>query len=393
MKKLKLTPTQMREWRMNVPVLVADDGITVLRALSPVEIDTFARLETLVKHTREGQAYIENEGTPDEKQVVIELAQVNATMLAMRRHVNGKEVIDHRERFKKEVFQKFGACQLTNFTGKYLASVRDQSAIPNIGSVAGVPHPSACQCREWAGPDGLSHAGRHHKICSWNEKAPLEERALDGGGIISNVKSVPEGTPNVAPKKLEPPKPVGIFRKLTAKSTLAPSAVTARLTMPVAGAARASGSPVATVNPLAAVVGTNPTSLVVVAPPARVGPLTPENATDAEVPKPEECVCKGYARTTGSEDGHHHPICQWEERWKMIAPPADVGAAVSDMPYERKYLVDLETREAPRAATAEEIAEASGESGFCTINGRQYGVVPESEMKQEHTIAQVVAPV
>lgn len=84
-------------------------------------------------------------------------------------------------------------------------------------------------------------------------------------------------------------------------------------------------------------------------------------------PSPETCVCKDWA---GSVSGQHHSVCQFKEAWEA----ANGGQ-------ETMLLLNLESGEVGRRASAEEIAEARGEKGFVLIGSVQYGVISETEAK------------
>jgi hypothetical protein len=357
MRIVKITPTQFRQWRQNMPVLIDPTGnpLESLRTITEKEAKILAELERRAKQSREGQMWIESEGTPTEKRVEISLLEVNPQTIAMQKSIDGLRVVDGREHFKQKMLAKYGECQMRSVTGRLMGTIRDPKKMrPTVGVPLNAPRPENCPCREWAGPDGLPHPGRHHRVCEWNGKASLEERALDAGGIVVD-RTAPDGTPAHEQKVTEPDLPFEIRS-------------TGRTASPVVRAMLGSGARSTEV-----VATPKRDTIPVPAVPVEVEKrvITPENATDDEVPSPDKCVCQEWLRpdqTTGGPD--HHPVCQWKERYERIAKSAPTG----------KVLVDLETRAVLRQATLEEEEEAKGDKGYCTVSGKPYGVIPVSEV-------------
>lgn len=353
MKIVKITPTQFREWRANMPVLVDPKGnpLEKLRTITEKEAKVLSELERRAKHMREGQLFIEGEGTPAEKRIEISLLEVNPQTIAMHKSIDGMRVVDGREFFRQKMLSKHGECQMRSVTGRLMGTIRDPKKIrPTVGVPLNTPRPENCECREWAGPDGLPHPGRHHRVCPWDKKAPLEERSIEAGGIVVD-RTAPEGTPTFDRKALEPDLPFEIRSTGGAVS-------------PPARAMLGGFSPIPVTPSVAQAV-----PAVIVEPTKRV--VTPENATDEEVPPYDKCICQEWLRPDGSKGGaDHHPVCQWKERSERIAKNTPTG----------KVLVDLETRAVLRQATIEEEEEAKGDKGYCTVAGRPYGVVPAMEV-------------
>lgn len=349
MKIVKITPSQVREWRANLPVLV-DPGepLAVVRPLTEREVKIFSELERRAKQSREGQLAVESEGESNERRLAIELLEVNPQTIAMQKTIDGLRVVDGREHFKSRILAKHGECQMRSFTGRLMKTVRDPKKIrPTVGVPLNAPKPENCPCQEWAGPDGLPHPGRHHRVCEWNGKAPLEERALDAGGIVVD-RTAPDGTPALE-KKIEPERPIE-YRSMGRA-------------MPPPATAMLGNAPIARAQDV-------PTAVAIVVEETKKT-ITPENATDDEVPNPSTCVCQEWLRPNGEKGGgDHHPVCQWKDRWERIGKKIPNG----------KVLVDLETRAVLRQATLEEEEEARGDRGYCTVAGRPYGVVPAGEV-------------
>jgi hypothetical protein len=100
---------------------------------------------------------------------------------------------------------------------------------------------------------------------------------------------------------------------------------------------------------------------------------------------PDGCKCQSWAKTTGSVDGEHHPICEFRPAWekehgrKSEANPIDSNTREVSEVVEAKVLVDLNTRNALREATPEEIS-LSGDTGLLQVGSVTYGLVPKSEV-------------
>ena len=389
MKRVRINTVQYRAWRKNVPKIVEPDGLTELREVTEYETKILNELTKRAKHLRENQDYIENEGQEDELRVAVELIAVNPTTIMMKRLINGKEVVDHRTLFKKQLLEKYGECQMRGITGQFLpnGAIRDPRKYRGTAGVStNTPRPEVCDCEPWAGPDGRPHPGRHHRVCRFNEKAPLEERALDGGGIvIDDTMRTGDGVP-ASPPRLPIRAPGGVFR-----SSGKPVGLTG--TKPASQAVGQVGGVVDTTTAVPLIVESAVATPLAVpaalAAPVVKEPLTPLNARDDQVPTPEKCSneCFLWAPLPASQEGHHHPVCQWEERWKLIAAarPATT-AAVSGLENATHVvapayvLVDLETKQPLRRASLEEIAEASGERGYCVVAEKPYAVVPQSDI-------------
>lgn len=356
MRIVKITPLQTREWRRNAPVLLAPSSdVDVVRPLTEKEVRVFVELEKRARHTREAQLYTEEEGTPKEQRFEIELVEAAQNTIAMRKKIDGLVVGSGREIFKRRMLLKYGECQMRSFTGRFMGAIRDPSKIrPTVGVPLNTPKPENCSCQEWAGPDGLPHPGRHHRVCPWNAKAPLEERALDAGGIIVD-KAAPEGAPLV--KKPEPEVEFpGEFRSV---GRAAPPNVPSGLL----GMHQPRPAPMVVVQPV-----TLPEGKILNPPVAQVAETVATKPPEEEMPTPDKCSCQEWIRPDGSKaDGtDHHPMCKWKQKW-------DARGTVD------KVLVDLETKEILRRASPEELEEASGKGGYCMVGGKPYGVVPAGE--------------
>lgn len=255
----------------------------------------------------------EDNGKKVKKKLEVTFDRTGDIMLLTSK-IDGLTVHDGREWFIKQVLAVHGECQLRNHTGRFLRSVRDPNVQrPSAKEAARMtPKPLYCDCKTWGGPE----AGvRHHPACQWNGKAPAEERAemaLEALASSTATEALP-GKPSILDIKPR-------------ERVIAPSAV-----------------------------------------------LAPISTT----PSPEECDqgCSAWAKTSGSVDGQHHPICKHFDAWSAISTRATDRK-------DRMFLVSLGTGEPSREATAEEVREAAGEKGFVVIGGEEFAVVPESEIEK-----------
>lgn len=179
--------------------------------------------------------------------------------------------------------------------------------------------PGECVCREWQKPEGKD--SEHHPICrlkaAWEAQLAHSpdiprQRAITTIATPVTIAATPPAETGSTAAEREAP---------TAEHEEAPLAPTS-----------ASATPTPTLTP---------------------------------APDPVDCICRDWA---GSEDGHHHRICQFRERWER---EHNIPAPL---------LIDLETGETVREATAEE-AEASkakaADDGLGTIelsDGKLYYV-------------------
>jgi hypothetical protein len=313
MKIVKLNPTDARFWRQNQSVLVDKEGKFV-RNVSLAEIRALGDTERKARHLRQPVRVVIQEG--DRTIEIISMpTPVSRETIIIKSTVEGHEVLDGRTHFSNQVLLKHGECQLRTHTGQFMKSIRD----PNVArpsakdAMRNAPLPKNCACAGW----GTPHEGRHHSICEWNSKAPPEERAHPEDSFQTPT-SIP--MPSVLMKQEKP-------SILDTPGKPAMAAAVAALPMPV---------PVAMAMPVAR--------------------------------PPEGCVCQGWAKTAGSEDGKHHPICQWKESWEAMHQPV-------------MYLMDMMTGQVGRKASGQEIQAARGEHGFVLIGETQYGVVTEDEAK------------
>jgi hypothetical protein len=320
-KIIRLNPTDARTWRQNQPVLLDSNGAFV-RLVSFSESRALGDVEKRARHLRQPVKL----AFKDESGKSVELSstpmQLSRETIVLRTTIDGLEVMSGRDYFRKQVLEQHGECQLRSHTGQFMCSIRDPNVVrPSAkDAMRNAPKPSSCPCRDW----GTPHEGRHHPICEWNVKAPPDERALPEDSMQS-LGMIPVAAPVMKQEKpsiLNMPRlPERAVRAAAASAVSAPVAK-AQVMKPVA---------------------------------------------------PEDCVCKDWAKTAASEPGKHHPICEHKEAWE--AWEANHGVA------EKFLLVNLETSEIGRQATAEEARAARSEAGFVLIGDVQFGVITESEAR------------
>jgi hypothetical protein len=316
MKTLRLNPTDARTWRQNQTVLLDEQG-NFVRHLSLNESRALSEVEKKARHLRQVvQLMVPGVGKNGETMVelVATPVQISRETLTVKSKVDGYDVVGGREYFLHQVFLKHGECQVRSHTGQFMKAVRDPNVVRPTAKDAmrNAPRPESCACAGW----GVPHVGRHHPICEWNVKAPPEERALPEDSVqFPNAAQLPPPL-----MKVEKPSILDMQKK-----------------------------PPGVIPP--------PVSHMAV-------PLTPQPV----VPSPAECLCQKFAKTDGSEDGKHHPVCQWKEAWEAMHQPV-------------MFLMSLSTGDIGRAASGDEIRAARGEQGFVLIGGEQYGVVTEGEAR------------
>lgn len=325
MKILRLVPADARTWRENRSVLVDAEGNKV-RLIELVETRVLSDLQKKCRHTRQ-PLQVDVDQILDGKKVTTRIA-ISFKEVAPRQppvivsKVDGHEVVDGREFFKREVFKAHGECQLRDHTGRFMCAVRDPHAKRPTAKDAQrhAPRPDHCQCRTWGEP----HPGRHHIVCEWNTKAPIEEQAVPTGATAATLvdqKLLPGTRPVEKPSILQTK-----VRKNAAESGVQPTA----------------------------------------------SPNMPAPAVRQLAIAPEACLCKSFAMPDGSvkPEGVHHPICQNREAWELQAMP-------------KRFLVHVDTGQVMRQATKEEIDAASGEHPYITIGDDQYAVLLETEVMPE----------
>jgi hypothetical protein len=315
MKIIRLTPTDARTWRENRPLLLDAEG-KVVRAIT---IGESRVLSNLMKKVRQIRKPVEldytEEGRTSKIHVSFDLVGRDQIVVP-KTTIDGHEVIEGREWFRKEVLRIHGECQLRNHTGRFMCVVRD----PNLkrptpkDAERMAPKPEHCQCRSW----GTAHPGRHHPHCEWNAKAPEDERAFETD--LKRLVAAAE------PATFEKP------------SILSQAVVSRERYLP---------------------------------------PEDRASVIAETTPSPEACPnsCSSWAKTKGSEEGQHHPICKFHEKWRAAHPPE--GKPLT----ERYFLLSLTTGKVAREATLDEVRQASGDKGFLTVGDEEYTVVPEQEVK------------
>jgi len=319
MKILRLSPTDARTWRENRSILIDENGDCV-RPILLAETRVLSELQKKCRATRQQMEVDFKQTTPAGEvttHIAVMFRDLGPRSTVMVSLVDGYEVIDGRDFFQRQVLKVHGECQLRSHTGQFMKAVRDPNFQRPTAKDAQrhAPRPEHCNCKSWG-----SHPGRHHSICEWNLKAPLEEQALpdEASTTIIEQRLLPE-----THRRMEKP---SILDVQTPRKNAAESRTAAVAAAPV--------------------------------------PVAPR------IPHPDVCQCKDFAMPNTGEkrpDGVHHPICQFREAWEASSLP-------------KMFLMNVSTGQITRHATSNEI-RASGEKGYITIGDEQYGVVPESEVE------------
>lgn len=329
MKILRLSPQDARTWRENRSVLVDESGDFIRH----IEISETRVLSELQKKSRQTRQPMEHEfkhvmnGREVTSRIAVSFKEIAPRTTVMVSTVDGKQIVEGREFFQRQVLKVHGECQLRTHTGQFMRAVRDPNQRRPTAKDANrnAPRPEHCKCKDWGQP----HVGRHHTICEWNSKAPLEEQALPNdetirGSTMNDQKILPDMRPMEKPSILE----------VKTRKNAAESGITSVEGVPIS-------TPIVT------------------------------------IPSPDTCQCEAFSMPDGSPrpKGVHHPLCQYREAWEARSLP-------------KMVLVNLNTGEVSRAATADEIREASGDKPYIVIGEDQYGVVPEEEVRKKIAAAE-----
>lgn len=174
-KVIRFKSADQREWNQNQSMLVNENG-TIVRPVSPKEQMTMFQVSKHVAQTNKGFST----QTPGEPSTV----EAKLTKLPGSPKSKIDFFIDNfgvrggRELIKERLLAEHGPCMVYGINGKFLSMVRDPNAVkPKSpqGTVA-APSPELCICKNWALSNGATHPGKHHPVCQFNDKAPIEER-------------------------------------------------------------------------------------------------------------------------------------------------------------------------------------------------------------------------
>jgi len=223
---------------------------------------------------------------------------------------------DHAARTEllKKIHADRGPTQVRAPSGVILGTARaTNDRVPiERARIRGAHHavsPGECVCREWQKPQGKE--GEHHPICRL--KAAWEAQLAHSPDTRRQRAIITIATPLADTKPSHPEN----------------ESAEVEIAAPTEEREERSNAP----------ANTSPTPT-----PA----LTP-------APDPVDCICRDWA---GTDDERHHPICQFRERWER---EHNVPAPL---------LIDLETGETAREATAAEAAASkakAAEDGLGTI--------------------------
>jgi len=236
-----------------------------------------------------------------------------------------------RAELLKKIHTDRGPTQVRAPNGVILGTARGTTERVPIerARIRGAHHavsPGECVCREWQKPAGKE--AEHHPICRL--KSTWEAQLAHSPDVPRSRAITTVATPLPAKENT------------SASLSVAPEPATARAIDVDVEESQVTREPAP--------------ALDVPAPPSRV--LTP-------APDPVDCICREWS---GTADDRHHPICEFRERWER---EHNIPAPL---------LIDLETGETAREATANEAAASKAKAtddGLGTIelsDGKLYYV-------------------
>lgn len=261
-KIIRMSPSEAREWRQNIPQLIRPDG-TVERAVTQAEESA---IQALVNRAKKSRNSLEAEvlGKPlvvklhatgngrDHfyMEVFYDIANVEGKEIPLKK-VAGRDVI-------KSYFTKLHGqdVQLKHPNGTFAGMARlegvERPTYLESGRLA--PKPENCTCRDW----GDSHPDQHHPACPYNAMAPHDER----GTPTKTARQMTKVPPAPANVRLTAQDPEVTQVKVQAPITKSPSAVT-------------------------------------------------------EAPAPDNCQCTPWVKPHGAPKDKHHPVCQYFRAWEL----------------------------------------------------------------------------
>jgi hypothetical protein len=104
------------------------------------------------------------------------------------------------------------------------------------------------------------------------------------------------------------------------------------------------------------------------------------------IPDPEDCVCLAWEKPPEADPKQHHPICEWHDRWRKKMQGV-----------EGMFIIDLDSGEALRPASSEEIEQAKeaeeehGGAPIVDIGGKSYGVGEHKPVADAPSEQQIIA--
>jgi hypothetical protein len=335
MKIVKITPAEYRVWRANVTQVVGEDGVP-LRDVTLEEVAILKDLDKRATATKKVELAYVGDGETETKIEVVPRVVANG-IVALARTIDGNRIMTGRQVMLDALLKKHGSFQLRTFNGRFpIASVREGGSTASAASTTpGVPGPDSCTCKDYF----RRVKGKHHSACQYNstvmadQRGSKDEEAATAAGIVTTA---PAAAPVVAPR---------VRFVSGAAGPVTPGA--AVVTHPIPGFMSPKD-----VKVIEAAEALEPAVAAIVL------PMSPETCPNG---------CTKWANY--SNDGKHHPVCQWRQPWE------DSKGGV-----EPRFLVDLETEAILREATPEEIAEADGNLGIAKIADKSYGVLPKSEI-------------
>lgn len=209
-KIIRFKSADQREWNQNQSMLVNENG-TIVRPVTSKEQMTMFQVS---KHVASSNKPFSTK-TPDEESTVeARLTKLpGSTKSRIDFFIDGFGVRGGRELIKERLLAEHGPCQVYGINGKFLSMVRDPNAAKAKAPQGNAQAPSTdqCICKNWALSNGAAHPGKHHPVCQFNDKAPVEERgsfndvgmdptaaqAATGGLLPAVVASQPVSVPSV----------------------------------------------------------------------------------------------------------------------------------------------------------------------------------------------------
>lgn len=174
-KVIRFKSADQREWNQNQSMLVNENG-TIVRPVSTKEQMTMFQVSKHVAQTNKAFST----QTPDEPSTVeAKLTKLPGSPKSkIDFFIDGFAVRGGRELIKERLLTEHGPCMVYGINGKFLSMVRDPNAVKpkNPQGTVAAPSPELCICKNWALSNGAAHPGKHHPVCQFNDKAPIEER-------------------------------------------------------------------------------------------------------------------------------------------------------------------------------------------------------------------------
>jgi hypothetical protein len=214
-KIIRFKSADQREWNQNQSMVINENG-TIVRPVTPKEQMTMFQVS---KHVAQTSKPFSTKTADEESVVEARLTKLPGTTKSrIDFFIDGFGVRGGRELIKERLLAEHGPCQVYGVNGKFLTMVRDPNAVAKartaqgVAQASGVPAPDQCICKNWALSNGAPHPGKHHPVCQFNDKAPVEERGTfnDVGGplpVVTAGVQLPAPPPPPPPAEPSVPSP------------------------------------------------------------------------------------------------------------------------------------------------------------------------------------------